>query len=285
MNLVWLIVLAKSAQSTLPDGWIEYIQPFESLFTEDPFESLFTEDPFDSDIFGDLGPDRKDGETAPIVSPNSHEPPPGSRENFLDDYSESLVSKNNFPSIQPLPYGYCGPRIIPSITDATTMTSPLVVYPPIQHVLPQSPDSSSDSLLAKSVERAKWFFAINGHYEESQSNIKIKNQDPQLSTVFSQRFYQGVVKPEKYLFSISGKNGGMGYKISQDRILLLDGWGKNNFVNRKDNKGWDKHGLSKITLEIEEFRKLKYPLISDGLVVALSQGDELLMASYGIPPG
>jgi hypothetical protein len=63
----------------------------------------------------------------------------------------------------------------------------------------------------------------------------------------------------------------------------LDGYMGKEFVKLRGDIYWRKYVLDKATLEIEEFRK-KYPLKSDGLVVTLGEGNQLLMASYGKPP-
>jgi hypothetical protein len=83
---------------------------------------------------------------------------------------------------------------------------------------------------------------------------------------------------------MSGKNDAMGYHVAQDRIIALDGWGTMHSPNTDTNEEWAQHSLDRTTLDIREFRKMGYPLISDGLVVAISGEDQLFVASYGRPP-
>ena len=76
----------------------------------------------------------------------------------------------------------------------------------------------------------------------------------------------------------------MGCRVTENRILLLDGYHIKRSGKHQNGLAWMLHDLNEATLEIEKFRKMGYPLISDGLAVALEEGNQLLMASYGKPP-
>jgi hypothetical protein len=147
-------------------------------------------------------------------------------------------------------------------------------------VLQKSPDSLSETTSKTPEERAMWFFTKQRDYSLSQDS----GSGSQLPIFFSQRCYQGVVSFQKQKRHMSGRNVFMGLRVSQDRIILLDGWGTKNLVSRKRDMKWIKHDLSEETLEIERFRKLGYPLKSEGLVAATSGDGKLLVASYGKPP-
>jgi hypothetical protein len=80
-----------------------------------------------------------------------------------------------------------------------------------------------------------------------------------------------------------GKNVSVGFRVNQNRIMFLDGWGTKNLVSRKRDRKWKKYEINENMLEVGKFRE-KYPLVSDGLAVALGGGNQLLMASYGKLP-
>jgi hypothetical protein len=92
-----------------------------------------------------------------------------------------------------------------------------------------------------------------------------------------------MVSFEKQSHHMLGKNRAMGYRVTHDRILLLDGYGRNHLKKQQRDAKWIIHDLSEATLENGAFRK-RYPLVSDGLIVAISGESRLLMASYGKPP-
>jgi hypothetical protein len=66
--------------------------------------------------------------------------------------------------------------------------------------------------------------------------------------VFSQRHYQGVAKPQECHFHMHGRNAFMGYRLPQDKFLLLDCHNSTNHAKRKKDKKWPTHDLSEVTL-------------------------------------
>ncbi|PJF18449.1 hypothetical protein PSACC_01736 [Paramicrosporidium saccamoebae] len=139
--------------------------------------------------------------------------------------------------------------------------------------------SDSSNISAKSAGRVKWFSKGRNHYNFSQTNLR----STQSSTVFSHRCYYGMVKLLEYRFHMSGNSSFMNYRITQDKILLLDCYYKKGLVGQELGKELATSNISEATLEIGEFLK-EYPQSSNGLVVALKTNGQLLVASYGKPP-
>jgi hypothetical protein len=267
MNLLWLIVLTSSIQSTPPDEWTDYTQPLDDFFSYDLF---------DRDIFEELGVARGDCKPEFPAPSGTLEPLPSG------DLTIPIPEKSL--SSSPLHTHNNETRMPPTITAMAVLQaqrnyelhSPVTYTMNPQYIVPVLPQSSA---LANFKERAIWFF--KGRYQYTALQTSIWNVQPVL--VFSRRYYQGMVNLDEKTFHMSGKNSAMGCRASQDQLLLLDGYRKNHSDDRTRDKTWITRSLSKATLEIGEFRK-QYPLIVDGLVVALSGGNQLLTASYGKPP-
>ncbi|PJF18447.1 hypothetical protein PSACC_01734 [Paramicrosporidium saccamoebae] len=142
----------------------------------------------------------------------------------------------------------------------------------------QPPSPSSVAPLSKSAESAFWFLESSIHCNGSQSSI----QDTQSPTVFSHRYYKGAVKLEKYPFHMTGSNAAMGYQVTQDRILVSNGYHANS-PTRESIFTWGTNALSEATMGIEEFCKNSQPTIQTGDHISSSTAGESIDKLIGIP--
>jgi hypothetical protein len=165
--------------------------------------------------------------------------------------------------------------------DTNIMPSAPYIGPqfPTRSILQQSSESSGGTALEGSPKRADWFKSnFMGHYHKQDT----MPNDP-LPVGFSQRYYYGAVKPRIRNACMTCDAGLMGYKLAYNRFLFLDGYKMRNPVKHPPGKDWAQRDLDKETLKFETFKTL-YRLEKDGLVVVLRGRNQLLMASYGIPP-
>ncbi|PJF17018.1 hypothetical protein PSACC_03170 [Paramicrosporidium saccamoebae] len=293
MNLLWLIVFARSLQYTLTASPPDHELPLEELF---PLGSRFGDILSDHALiegYGEsassgslsLGPELQVRERRPLPSadqtlliPEDKSPPKQRESNDEPRISSPAAIKMTALPIRQSPGLSNGTVFIKSMQRAiwfddsqkfcnlpqTTLRDtqlPIVFSQRHYHgrvLLEESqyhmlghtsgllcivatistnptlpPGSLNEMILGRSAERGDWFATRDGPYS---SQIDPPNTQP--STVFSQIYYHGVVKPKGRSTHMFGRNRAMGYQAAGDRIVLLDGYRLDNSGNWNYKEQW-----------------------------------------------
>ncbi|PJF17687.1 hypothetical protein PSACC_02500 [Paramicrosporidium saccamoebae] len=93
-------------------------------------------------------------------------------------------------------------------------------------------------------KRVDWFSESRKLYHSFQ----VTQKNPQSSVFFSQRCYYGPIKTTVHSSHTMGRNAVMGYRVTESRILLLDGY---NLEEQAGDSDWAKQSLDKAALEVD----------------------------------
>jgi hypothetical protein len=219
-------------------------------------------------------------------------------------YESSKGSKANYPPPRRLNQSNYRTKTHPSVETVQSRTRSQTKTKAILHPAPLVEDRSasagipdseiilSPSLIqhnpsheAKSENSAKrsLWFSMNGRAKLHSSSQTAERGKDRLAS-FSQYHCRGNILHRNHGDYMSGKNVCMGYRIAQDRLVLLDGYKlKVSQSQQSSRMEWLRWPLNEEALKIREFSRY-FPLKTDGLVVAFSDEHQLMIASYGKPP-
>ncbi|PJF18446.1 hypothetical protein PSACC_01735 [Paramicrosporidium saccamoebae] len=220
MNFFWLLVFAGSIQSTQPENWVEHALE-EGSWPKDlaSYGGAFVSDAsVEQDGFTYLEAIKERKGPVSNYSTFEKDTLPACEQRPSPAYHSALFVDENNRSVPGQWQEGNEPQAV--LTTEPTITDPLsIVFVPYK-----PPNSSSGATVAKPTERASWFPDDGELFTDSQ----ISTWETKSSTMLSQYHYLGVIKPEKYYSQMLGSNAAMGCRMTQDRIIVLDGYSVTN---------------------------------------------------------